>query len=140
MKDVLIPTDFSTASKNALESALPILKNGKEPIHVLLLNTFLVPFAPPAESVALHDQLKQYSLDSLEKTRAELEAKTPPGEISFEALSYMGSLENVVAFLVQERKIDCVVLGTDRKSRSDEVIKIMGRVSCPILIVPFHPA
>lgn len=123
MKTILIPTDFSVASRNAIQYAFNLFGDKKEDYRILLLNTYLIPSSPFNQLIFLHDELRKKSLDGLEKQRQWAKGVNPNHPISLEIFSSMGSLENVINYLIDNEKIDCVVMG-------------MEHVNCPLLVVP----
>lgn len=137
MKTILIPTDFSEVSKSALKEGVSLLQATGVEGKVLLLNTYLLPSSSPHPLISLHDQLKKDSTKKLKEEVNQIKKEISSDKISFETLSYIGSPESVIAHLAQERKIDYVVLGINGDPK-DEVIKILKRLSSPVLIIP-HP-
>lgn len=120
---MLIPTDFSVASRQAIQYAFDLLQDKKEDYRFLLLHTYLIPSAPPHQLISLHDELRKKSLEGLEKERLWAQTLNGDHSVSLETLSSMGSLENVVNHLVDNQKIDCIIMG-------------MERVNCPLLVIP----
>lgn len=139
MKILLIPTDFSTASQQALQYGISFLQDRKEKGKILLLNTYLLPTAPADRLVALHDELRNRSTQKLKEQIRLAQQAIPDHQISFETLSRMGSFENVIAHLTQEQKVEGVVLGLNGTSKEKEKItKVLDRIHCPLIVVPFE--
>lgn len=137
MKDILIPTDFSSVSRRALDMGVSIFEHSDEGANFILIATFPFPAGGGHSWIEIHDSWKKAVAkgfaEEIELARQNYSLKN----ISFETLSFIGSLENVLAHLVRERSIDCVVFGTPQDSRSEElVVKILSRVTCPVLLVP----
>ncbi len=137
MKIILVPTDFLDASRKALQQALLFAKLCSEECKILLLNTYLIPASAPSQLVQVHDDLRKKSQEKLKEELQWIQKEKASTQLSFEILSYLGSLENVLSNLSEERHIDYIFLGTNEESRYDELVKILRRVSCPLLIVPF---
>lgn len=136
VKTILIPTDFSSAATSALQVSLPIFFHPDEACKVLLLNTFLIPATSLSQSVALHDELKAKALHNLEEERERLKRAVEPSRVDFELLACVGSLGNAVAYLSRDRKVDCVLLGAGLEGKNEEILRILNRIPCPVLIVP----
>lgn len=134
---LLVPTDFSAVSQQALQYGLAYLQEREEKGKILLLNTYLLPNASPDRLVAIHDELRKKAIQKLEAQVGLAQKTIAAGNVSFEILSHMGSLENVVAHLIQKQKVDLVVLGLNGKAQEKEQLsKILDRIHCPLIIVP----
>ena len=136
VKTILVPTDFSSAAESAIREGLPFLSPSGEACKILLLNTFPIPCASLDRSVAMHDEMKEVSSRRLEEERERLRKALASDQVHFELLACAGSLVNVVAYLSQERKVDCVLLGALRNGNDEERQKMLSRVACPVLIIP----
>lgn len=104
--------------------------------RVLLLNVYLPPPSPPQTLVSVHDKLRKHSVQKLEEERASFQKHATSSKISFETLSHIGSPENVIPYLIQEQKIDCVILGIEGNLQNGTV-KLLSRIECPALVIPF---
>lgn len=136
---LLIPTDFSVASQLALQYGISFLQDRKEKGEILLLNTYLLPNASPDRLIDLHDELRNKSTLKLKEQVCLAQKAISDHHMSFETLSRMGSFENVIAHLAQERKVDGVIFGLDGTPREKEKIaKVLDRIHCPLIVVPFE--
>lgn len=138
MKTILIPTDFSEISGSAVKEGICLLQATGMQGKVLLLNTYLLPSFSSHPLVSLHDQLKKESMNKLRNELEKIKKEINSDKISFEPLSYMGSLDSVISHLTQERKIDYVVIGIHGNPK-EEVTKILRSLHCPALVVPHPP-
>jgi nucleotide-binding universal stress UspA family protein len=140
VKTILIPTDFSGASKSLLKFGLPFLQNTQEEFKVLLLNTFQVPYANPNEMVASHDELKRKSQERLLEEVGQLKKEINSHlKVSFEALPFLGSLENVIWHVAREEKADLVILGVNGSSQKKEPLqRFLHHLDCPVLLFPIE--
>lgn len=136
MKTILIPTDFSLISKNALKIGASLLQTTGLEGRILLLNTYLLPCSSFHQLVSLHDKLKRESMRKLEKQINWIKKSIVLNQITFEVLSSIGSLENVIAHLIDERKMDYVIIGID-ENVDERIVKILKRLRCPALVVPY---
>ena len=140
MAKVLIPTDFALASRKALEFGLTIFDMAGVKADFILLNVFTLP-SPSLEGWVLRlEEWKKNSILAFEELLNLVKRSHRFDHVSFETLSYIGSLENVLAYVVPERDVDCVIMGLPRspslEEKENEVQRIVRRLSCPILIVP----
>ena len=136
VKTILIPIDHAMPTDHTLRQAREMLNGRGENWKVLLLGTFRGPFAPISRAVAIHDDLKRKTLEQLAFQRDLLRDSGSANGITFELLAYMGSLENIVHYLSQEEKVDCLLLSTDLHANKDQFAKLLSRVHCPVLVIP----
>lgn len=108
----------------------------EEKCKVLLLGTFRGPFVPVSRSVAIHDDLKRKTLEQLASRRDEIQHSEAGKGIDFELLAYMGSLDNVVNYLSEEKKVDYLLLAADFGVNKEEFSKVLSKTHCPVLIIP----
>ncbi|MCC6273965.1 MAG: universal stress protein [Deltaproteobacteria bacterium] len=138
MKKVLIPTDFTPAARRALHFGVSIFETSGVGAKLILVHTF--PFLVNASNswVEVHDEWKRNSAKSFADVLEEARRIYSPKHVSFETLSFIGSLGNVLVHLVRDRGIDCVIWGTDPESgKEEEIARVLSRVSCPLVVVPF---
>ena len=152
MKMILVPTDFSAPAENAAHYAIALAKMTKA--SVILCNAFKVPAeAPMATQVAWplldYTDMQQYSTSELDRQVEKLTDNLCENKsnefcpiLSYE--SAMGTVCDVVDFLVKEKQIDLVVMGMAGAgglvqfilgSNSRAMIK---RLNYPVLFVPYE--
>ena len=137
MKILLIPTDFSAASQKALQYGLSFLRERSLEGRILLLNTYLLPNASANRLVAIHDELRNKSTQKLNEQVCLAEKTIPAHPIHFEALSRMGTLENVMVHLAEEQQVDAVILGINGNPKEKErVTRLLSQIHCPLILVP----
>lgn len=137
MKKVLIPTDFSPAAQRALHFGVSIFETSGVGANFILVHTFPFPVNASNSWVEVHDVWKRTSAQSFAAELEEARRVYAPKKVSFETLSFIGSLDNVLVHLVRERGIDCVIWGTDPASgKEEEIARVLSRVSCPLVVVP----
>ena len=146
MKKILLPTDFSENSWNAIKYALQLFKD--EQCTFTLLNTYS-PIIYDPEYVMIEtmrtqvfDSVRQVSQDELKKLEDRIlnEFKNP--NHIFARLSAYNILALEVRELQEAENIDCVVMGTKGASGVKEVligsntVHVFKNAKCPILAIP----
>lgn len=137
MKKILIPTDFTPASRRALDFGVSIFETSGVGAKLILINTFPFPVTSSNSWVEIHDEWKKNSSRAFAAELENAKRAHAPKNISFETLSFIGSLDNVLVYVVKERGIDCVIWGMQPEfAKEDEIARVLSRVSCPVLVVP----
>ncbi|MFG6686678.1 universal stress protein [Mariniflexile sp. HNIBRBA6329] len=146
MKNILLPTDFSENSWNAIKYALQLFKN--EICHFYLLNTYTpiiyhvqYVLVEPAQFGML-DSIRETALKNLEdfKIRINKEYKNPKHTI--ETMGAFNMLIPEIADVVENKAIDYVVMGTKGATGAKEIlfgsntVHVIKNVKCPILAIP----
>lgn len=134
MNRVLIATDFTHHSKNAIKVALEFFNDVPRPCHIVLINTYLVPEVPADLIISTNDQLKKISKAGVEEDHKEALRLNKNPLITFETISQMGSLTNVILQTIQKHKIDLVVMGKNGGTHVDLVSALLKQQGCPLLI------
>lgn len=135
MKHILITTDFSAVSRKAIRYTLRFFQSFNEPCHFFLLNAYLVPKTSAHNIIKLNDELKSDSNQGLQREQAW--ASEFLGTNSLESISAMGSLKNIIPRLIQEKKVDLLVMGKDGGRHLEDVTEVLKREQreCPLLAV-----
>lgn len=146
MKKILLPTDFSENSWNAISYAMQLFKN--EPCTFYLLNTY-TPVIYHVEYVLVEpaqfgmaNAIRDTSEKQLEifKTRIKKEFNNPKHTI--ESFAVFNSLISEIKNIVEDKAVDYVVMGTKGATGIKEVlfgsntVHVFKNVKCPILAVP----
>jgi len=146
MKQILIPTDFSENSNNAIQYALAFFKNTECDfyfLHVTLISNYggsefpLFPSAEVIDKTLLHPG--KTALKSLVKKIKKQD--TNPGH-NFHLINTYNYFVDAVKEQIEEKYIDLIVMGTKGASGLSEIIlgsntgDIITQVKCPVLIVP----
>ncbi|WP_340202305.1 universal stress protein [Ascidiimonas sp. W6] len=147
MKHILLPTDFSENSWNAIFGALKMYKDVDCCFY--LLNTFQdesFSFAAPLESnekITLLEQADKNSKEALANALSYLKKNTHNKRHSFQALSRLDDFVNATKTIIDEKSIDMVAMGTTGATGSKEIFIgsnaariVKGIKKCPILLVP----
>lgn len=146
MKKILLPTDFSTNSWNAIEYALQLFK--KEACEFYLLNTYTPTIyqveyllGNPAQ-YDIPDPIMETSLMQLKnmKDRIKKDFNNPKHRI--ETMSVFNTLIPEIKEVVEDKNIDYVVMGTKGATGAKEIlfgsntVHVFKSVKCPVLAIP----
>jgi nucleotide-binding universal stress UspA family protein len=135
MKNVLLPTDFSSQSRYSLEYVLGFLQHTMVPSRVLLVNTYILQMsADPLHLVSINDELKKKSKGLLDKEVFWARAHCLNPLVTIEAASHMGTLNNVILNLLRREDIDLVAMGKGNGNHVDQVASLLKLQNCPLLI------
>ncbi|GER60049.1 hypothetical protein ULMA_21570 [Patiriisocius marinus] len=152
MRKILIPTDFSETSMNAIEYALELFKYDK--CEFIIMNAF-------ADEVYNNtmEMDREFFEEFKEKYRTSVEnqlqkevaimlkrTSNPRHAYNFEAR--FGSIVDEANQIVERDNIDIVVMGTKGKTQDKDItfgsitLQVIKYVKCPVLAVPvgFHGA
>ena len=147
MKNILLPTDFSKNSWNAIFTALKLYTREASKFYILHA------FEPNALNLlgkksqerlgVIYDSLSQYSQIELEKVLSYLKEHNQNPLHSFETISMSETLEEAVDELLVPKDIDLIVMGTQGATGAKEVfmgsntVKLLKHIkSVPFLVVP----
>ena len=146
MKKILMPTDFSTNSINALKYAVSLFKD--EECTFYLLNTF-TPVLYDTEYIlysttqpGLEEIYRDNSKKGLQKVKRRITAVDKNPNHHFELISAFNLLIEEIKDQVKEKNIDLVVMGTQGATGAQEVlmgtntVQAIKKVKCPILAIP----
>ncbi len=145
MRNILLLTDFSDNSINALHYALKLFRGTTcnfIVLHVEVANTFLTDDLMAAGNKSIYDSLVKKPKNRLKNIVAELEEASKQDNFNFEMLIdhdvFVDSINQVVA----SKAIDLIVMGTNGVTGAKEVIfgsntiNVIRKVTCPTLVIP----
>ncbi len=147
MKKILLPTDFSPISINAIQYASRLFKDISCEFYVL--NVFKIPYLTNEElmdqnasNLALfEDEMYASSKSEMEK----LIEKLPKNENhNFQTISDYNLFSLAVEQVVKEKNIELVVMGTKGATGAKEIFMgsnasdVIMRNSCHVIAVPEH--
>lgn len=145
MKNILVPTDFSENSWNAIQYALGFLKNSKCNFYLLHVSSFSSVKEEPSEVSAVHvveKTLVHTTKKNLHQLLQKIKSISKNSNHNFLILSGSGYFIDVVKANIAERKIDLIIMGTKGETaKVDTVIgsntsDLITKVKCPVLVVP----
>jgi len=146
MKQILIPTDFSENSWNAIEYALAYFSNTSCDfylLHVTLITSYGGSEFPIYPSTEVIDKtlLKQGETALKELVKKIKKVNTNPLH-NFHILNSYNFFIDAVKEQIQEKYIDLIVMGTKGATGLSEIIlgsntgDLITHIKCPVLIVP----
>jgi nucleotide-binding universal stress UspA family protein len=153
MRKIVVPTDFSENSFNALKYACEIFKY--EHSEIFILHAYadeVYQLGNITDRNLLNkkkDEVEERSASSLQELLQRIREYSPNPQHTFKILPVFGSLIDEVNDLVNRENIDIVVMGTrgaanDRSiTFGSNTLMVMKYVQCPVMAIPegyaYHP-
>ncbi|RYM34030.1 universal stress protein [Brumimicrobium glaciale] len=146
MKNILLPTDFSENSWNAISYASQLVKN--ENCTFYLLNTYkLVVYGteyavPNPSRIELTETIKNASKNGLEKISQRFEKELSNPKHKIKSVSSFGTLTGAMEDLDKEHGMDLIVMGTKGATGAMKVlfgsntVDVLNNSKCPVLAIP----
>ncbi|GGG43127.1 universal stress protein UspA [Croceivirga lutea] len=146
MRTVLIPTDFSTNARHAIDYALLLHKN--EPTIFYFLHAYADKVYSTLKSdgngniVTQKKVIKQHTELKLNKLVTEIKSKTNNPKHTYEAVLAFESLVDVVNDFVKQIDVDLIIMGTQGQTSNKKItfgsntVQVFKYVQCPVLAVP----
>lgn len=146
MKHILLPTDFSDNSWNAIRYALSMFKKKACSFHILTVN--IIPSFSGAQSNVQFNQEKlrrnilRQSETDLQHLLKRIHKHLPDDNHKFNTVAVYGSFIDTVQRMVVKHKIELIVMGTKGATGLKKIIvgsntaAIISKVDCPLLAVP----
>jgi nucleotide-binding universal stress UspA family protein len=140
MKTILVPTDFSNLSHNAIDYAVELSKPFNS--RVVLFHAYHVPVVNSEMSVNLPSEveLEKDIKESLRKIEKNILDKNGKG-ISVETICKQGFAVDVISEYTRDNKVDLIVMGTQgggfvtEKVLGSVTSSLIKRSKCPVLVV-----
>jgi nucleotide-binding universal stress UspA family protein len=140
MKTIVVPTDFSVQSNNALAYALSIARLAGA--GIILLHAY---HRPSSNTTAFRDItpiLRQDAEVALQKLLKHIQQEPASEGIPIETQARKGDLVHELKKITAERKADLIVMGTKGASGLAEVLigtntaSVIEDAACPVLAIP----
>ncbi|WP_297792788.1 universal stress protein [uncultured Eudoraea sp.] len=144
--NILLPTDFSKNSWNAITYAMELFKNEKCKFY--FLHTYTPSFyrmdymlGGPMFS-AIPDVDVDISLAGLEKTLGDVKKKYQNPNHSYSPISAFNTLTDEVNEVTREKDIDLIVMGTQGATGAKEIflgtntVYVLRKAIAPVLVIP----
>lgn len=138
---ILIPTDFSPVSENALNYALQVAEKSGASLHILHVKQVpMIDATYPADTYQLYAaEMDELEEDNQKKLETSLLGKTA---VKYTFFSTMGFVADEVVNHAGEHGIDLIVMGTTGASGIAELLvgsnaaSVIGKALVPVLIIP----
>ncbi len=144
---ILVPTDFSDPSNEALATAMAFASafGGKlDLVHVALAVSYVLP--PPVDFATLPFDMTK-SLEQATTGLANEESRVRAAGLACESATLFGRPDTEIVARATATKADLIVMGTHGRSGLSHALmgsvaeRVVRHTPCPILIVPQrHPA
>ena len=146
MKNILIPTDFSSNADHAISYALNIFKC--ERTNFYFVHAYADEVYGPYHNVdkdTFDKQKKMIAEESenkLQKLVTDTQTKTHNPLHKYEAISSFESLVDAINDFADTKNIDLIIMGTKGKTANSKItfgsntVQVFKYVKCPVLAVP----
>ncbi|WP_225035128.1 universal stress protein [Winogradskyella sp. SM1960] len=146
MLSILLPTDFSENSKNAIKYALEFFKYQK--VNFYVMHAYRNEFYDHDELVSREvfesvlNKVKTESQDNLDKLVADLKQIAPNPRYTYHSISAYNTLVEEANTIADAHNIDLIVMGTKGKSNARNIVfgsqtfQVLKYVKCPVLAIP----
>ena len=138
-RKVLVPIDFSTHSKNALEYAVSIVKQFNAELYLIyVVEPTVYPHDfgfGPIGMPALENELQAKGMRELQKL---IETKIA-GQVKAKAFVMVGKPSNEIINFAAKAEIDLIVIATHGHTEMEHILfgstaeKVVRRAPCPVL-------
>ena len=141
MLKILLPTDFSNASLNAIEYAIKLYENSKEEMTFVLLHTVFVHGTTADTIRTKEDTLIKEAEVNLKKLCQKYQEKYPSAG-QFDYTTRLGDIRYQVEQLVENENFDLIIMGTKGATGIEKVLigsnatEVLKNRNCPTIIVP----
>lgn len=146
MLSILLPTDFSENSMNAIKYALEFFKHQK--VDFFFMHAYQNEFYNHDGLVSREvfddvlDGVRKQSQKNLENLLKTVKKITPKAKFTYHIISAFNILVDEANLIAESKNIDLIVMGT--KGRSDErhiifgshTFQVLKYVKCPVLAIP----
>ncbi|WP_080059139.1 universal stress protein [Spirosoma aerolatum] len=138
MKKILLPTDFSAASKNAIQHALRYFS--KTPVEFVLLNACGNTLGVSPDGLALYADLTKQVEANLQKLAEELTSANRDTNCQFRTVAMAVEPDLAISMMLQAEHVDWVVVGatgSEKTIRFGSVATALVRANrCHVLVIP----
>lgn len=146
MKNILVPTDFSENSWNAIKYALELFKKKKcnfYLLHVTSITNYIDTNAPLLTDIeSIENALIKEAKSNLQELLKKIKSHNGNNKHNYITLTSIDYFIDAVRNQVAEKKIDLVVMGTKGATGFKEAMvgsntgDLITKVQCPVLVVP----
>lgn len=138
MKNILVPTDFSSAADIALRYAIQLATRFTAKLYIL--NSYEIPHSGATMMVSINDLLQEESQKGLKRLKEKISEDYP--EMQIQTISMQGALDVCVQKSIDEFGLDLVVMGTtgasgiEGKLFGSNTTNMIRNITAPMLVLP----
>ena len=145
MKNILLLTDFSKNSINAIRYALNLFENDMCTFHILNVRSpsgYAAVDLIAADHESIYDTVIKKTKHKIYKLIVKLENEFENKNFSYDTLVSYNDFVAVINQIKKIKKIDLIVMGTNGATGAKEVIfgsntiNVLRKVNCPTLVIP----
>ena len=140
MKHILVPTDFSTASNNAVNYAVSLAEifNAKVTLLNIVPNTLIIDEEAAPATISMHQEHVAENKDLITK---EIKHLSKNNLAKIQGYVDEGDPSDVILEMANKNKPDIIIMGMKGKGKSNSVFgstvtAIVRKSSIPVLIIP----
>ena len=144
MKNILVPTDFSENSKNALQYAYHLARAMNAHIH--LFHAYHIPYIHAEMPAGMYQtaiqEAEEEANTNMEKYANEVLKKDGEGAVDFSFKSRLGFAVEEVLNAAEENDVDLIIMGTQGINGVADAIfgsitsSVVDKAECPVLAIP----
>ena len=145
MKNVLLLTDFSKNSINAMRYALQLFKDefcNFYVLHVEISTSYISDDLIAGGNQSIYDALVKKSKHKLAKLITKLENEFKNKNFNFELIVDHDIFTEAIKQVITSKAIDLIVMGTNGVTGAKEIIfgsntiNVIRKIDCPTLVIP----
>ncbi|HVY38785.1 MAG TPA: universal stress protein [Polyangia bacterium] len=145
LKRILVPTDFTDPSNEALETAIELARGSGatlDLVHVAVEAAY--PLPPPIDVATLPLDMDRV-LDRSDQGLAAEEKRVRAAGLNCETTTLVGRADTEIVNRARDTHADLIVMGTHGRSGlahalfGSNVDRVVQHTPCPVLIVPKRP-
>ncbi|WP_234859364.1 universal stress protein [Aquimarina aquimarini] len=146
MKNILLPTDFSDNSRNAIEYALLFFKNQTCTFHLLNVQkassyTTDDLMTSPSDT-SIHQSVISGVKQKLNHMVEKLIKEHPNNNHTFQIITDYDIFVDAIRQTIKSKNIDIIVMGTNGATGASEVVfgsntlNVIRKIDCPLIAIP----
>ncbi|MDP2088565.1 MAG: universal stress protein [Flavobacteriaceae bacterium] len=146
MKNILLPTDFSENSWNAIQYAMELFKD--EPCNFYVFNSYRLPayttddFMVTSTNEDLEETLFKTTSENLDKILQRINERKKNPKHTFRKVSEYNFFLDAIKEVVKKNDIDLIVMGTKGATGAKEIFigtntgDVINKVKVPLIVIP----
>lgn len=140
MKTVLLPTDFSANSKNAVNWAINFYQS--EQVKFMLIHSYFSPQSGSSAVVSINEILRKQAVEDLTKYKKELETAFPNNKNEVVFKEVYGDVLHAIKSISEELDNVAVVVGAKGMSAMEEIFigsntsAVVKEADAPVFVIP----